>query len=66
MNETTKRVLIVVATLCFVFVAILYRNVGRFQPIGDNLQLALDTHTGRVCTTTPSLNSCSDFAKSLK
>lgn len=68
MNEITKRLLIIVVAICFLSVAALYRNIGRFQPIADNLRIAIDTHTSRVCTTepAPSENACAAFAKDWK
>jgi hypothetical protein len=76
MNETTKRFAIFVVAVCFMFcfffVAVLYRNVGRFRSFhsseGAARGAALDTHTGQLCLTVPqsdkSVPLCSDLAES--
>lgn len=47
MNENTKRLLIVAAVVCFLAVAVLYRNHGRFQTMQEtNPGLALDARWG--------------------
>jgi hypothetical protein len=78
MNETTKRFTILVLAVCFTFcflsIAVLYRNVGRFRSFtpaeGAGRSAALDTHTGQLCLTVPqsdkSVPLCSDLAESWK
>ena len=70
MNEVTKRFAILVAAVCFLFVAVLYRNHGRFQVLGvGDDWMAIDSHTGQTCVTTGpdhGITPCKDLAKSWK
>jgi hypothetical protein len=62
---------ILVSAICFVFVAILYRNHQRFVPATDSVGMALDTHTGMLCLEDGAANahgaaSCAELAKTWK
>ena len=68
MTEKMNTVLLIAIVVLLVVILIRPSKVGRFQPVPEDIWVALDTRTGRLCSTTegdyqrlggqPILHSC--------